>query len=269
MLDGGDKKMEKILVIAIILLMIPIAFAECVEPFDGMIINEDTELCGKTYDITNGITIGKDDVMLNCKTSILRGNGEGIGIIIEGRKNVEIRECTIINQDIGIFLQDSHNNLIIDNGILKNRIGVRLLNSYENNIIKNNDKSFVRAVSSVNSKFNVYNYDNKNIERDFCQENSCNDDERLSPCVDDDAYCSDLCDKNNDNDCKKSEPAKVEKKEPPAKTPEKTKEEPKEPVKEETKVKPPRYWMYALFYFLTFLIIEFVAYVKRYDREGG
>lgn len=252
------------------LLMVPFAAAECVEPYDGMVITEDTDFCGKTYDVPNGITIGADDILLNCKTSILRGDGTGIGILLESRKGVEIRECTVITHDIGIFMKDSIGNTVVDNGILKNRIGVRLLNSYENLIGDNNDKSFVKAVSSVNSKFNVYDYGNKNIDDDFCDYNTCNLDEEVKPCVDDDFYCSDKCTANTDNDCRASI---VEKKtEPPAEEKQEPAPAPKEKIQlpeSKAPVKPPRYWLYPLFYLLTFLIIEFVAYVKRFDREGG
>ena len=273
MLDGGETQMEKIFVktifaILLSVALLPFAYADCVEPYDGMIITEDVEFCGKTYDIPNGIKIEADNILVNCKTSILRGNGEGIGITLEGRSGVEIRECTVITHDIGIFLQDSIGNLIDDNGILKNRIGVRLLNSYENVIKRNNDKSFVRAVSSVNSKFNVYDYGNKNIDQDFCEDNICNEDIEISPCVDDDFYCSAKCDSSNDNDCKEAAKPKAT-----------TQQETVEEIKVEEKkvitqprsepLKPTRYWLYPLFYIITFFIIEFVAYVKRYDREGG
>jgi len=263
--------MEKKIIIAIIFLMIPVAFADCIDPYDGMEISEDTEFCGGTYDLRNGIKITADDVLLNCKTSILRGDTTGTGIILQGVNGVEIRECTVITHDIGILIEDSKGNLIIDNGILKNRIGVRLLDSYENTITDNNDKSFIKAVSSVNSKFNVYDYGNINIDKEFCEDNYCNDAEKTSVCVDDDFYCSDKCDHTNDNDCKAPVVETPKEKEPSILDeiediePEPVKAIPPSPAP----VKPPRYWIYPLAYLIMFLMIEFTAYVKRYDREGG
>src|SRR5574341_859731 len=164
-------------VILMFLLVLPMAAAECIEPTDGMTIRENILFCSSTYDIPNGITIGANDVVLDCGTAVLRGVvGESeIGIKAENVDHITIKNCNIVTFTQGIYLKNVTNSLIEENAILKNRIGIRMLDSYENIIRENSDKSFQFAVSSINSKFNVVMLGNKEIERTFCEVNACNE----------------------------------------------------------------------------------------------
>lgn len=190
-------------VILIVLLLIPIAAAECTEPTDGMTITQSATLCGKTYDIPNGIRIAASDVVFDCAGSVLRGiTGQSeIGVRVENANNVTIRNCNIVTFTQGLYLKNVTNSLIEKNGFLKNSIGVRLLDSYENIIRDNNDKSFQFAVSAISSKFNVVILGNKNVERAFCEVNACNEEREMNVCEAGDFYCSKKCTDQTDADC--------------------------------------------------------------------
>jgi parallel beta-helix repeat protein len=198
-------------VLLIVLLLIPIVTAECTEPTDGMTVTQNTTLCGKTYDIPNGIKIAANDLVFDCSGSILRGiSGQSeIGVRVENSNNVTIRNCNIVTFTQGLYLKNTTNSLIENNGILKNDIGVRLLDSYENVIRDNNDKSFKFAVSAISSKFNVVMLGNKNVERAFCEVNSCNEEREMNVCESGDFYCSKKCTAQTDSDCLTSQPAPI------------------------------------------------------------
>ncbi len=198
-------------VILVLLLLLPIAAAECVEPTDGMTIKENILFCSSTYDVPNGITVGANDVTLDCGTAVLRGVvGESeIGIKAENVDHITIKNCNILTFTQGIYLKNVTNSLIENNAILKNRIGIRMLDSYENTIRDNNDKSFQFAVSAINSKYNVVIIGNKEIERAFCEVNACNEFRDMNPCEAGDSYCSGKCSPQTDADCAKPTPAPV------------------------------------------------------------
>lgn len=198
-------------VIFVLLLLLPIAAAECIEPTDGMTITQDTLLCSDTYDMPSGITIAANGVALDCGTGVLRGVvGESeIGIRAEGVDGITIKNCNILTFTQGIYLKNVTNAVIENNAILKNRIGIRMLDSYENNIRNNNDKSFQFAVSAINSKYNVVMLGNKEIERAFCEVNACNEFRDMNPCEAGDFYCSKKCTPQTDADCAKPIPVPV------------------------------------------------------------
>ncbi len=198
-------------VILLFLLLIPIAAAECAEPTDGMTITQSMTLCGKTYDIPNGIKIASSDVVFDCAGSILRGvTGQSeIGVRVENADNVTLRNCNIVTFTQGLYLKNVTNSLIEENGFLKNNIGLRLLDSYENIIRDNNDKSFQFAVSAISSKFNVVMLGNKNVERTFCEVNACNEVREMNVCEAGDFYCSKKCTAQTDADCATNQPKPI------------------------------------------------------------
>lgn len=198
-------------VILLFLLLIPIAAAECVEPTDGMTITQSMTLCGKTYDIPNGIKIAASNVVFDCASSILRGiaGQSEIGVRVENADNVTIKNCNIVTFTQGVYLKNVTNSLIEENGFLKNNIGLRLLDSYENIIRDNNDKSFQFAVSAISSKFNVVMLGNKNVERSFCEVNACNEEREMNVCETGDFYCSKKCTAQTDADCATDQPKPV------------------------------------------------------------
>jgi len=189
--------------IVIALLLSGLAAAECVELIDGTTITQNTLLCGDTYDVPSGIRINSSNLVLDCGTGVLRGTqgASEIGIKVENADNITIRNCNILTFDQGLFLINVTNSLIETNGFLKNRIGVRMLDSYENTIRDNNDKSFQLAVSAITSKYNIVMLGNKNVERAFCEVNSCNEVREMNVCEAGDFYCSRKCTPATDADC--------------------------------------------------------------------
>ncbi|RJQ21464.1 hypothetical protein C4580_02205 [Candidatus Woesearchaeota archaeon] len=184
-----------------ILLSIP-ALA-CEDLIDGSVITSSVQLCSDTYDVLSGVTVTGENIVFDCGTAVLRGVlGESeIGVRVENARNVTVRKCNIVTFNQGLYLKNVTHSLIRDNALLKNRIGIRLLDSFENILEKNADKSHQFAVSAINSKFNVVMLDNKNIERGFCEENSCNKFADINPCESGDFYCSPRCSAQNDADC--------------------------------------------------------------------
>ena len=187
----------------IIFIILANSVLACIEPLDEMVFSNDTLLCGSTYDIPGAITITGNNLVFDCKTSILRGisGRSSIGVRIENADNITLRNCNIVTFDQGIYLKNVTNSLIEESAFLKNRIGIRMLESYENIIKDNNDRSNQLAVSAISSKFNVVLLGNKNIERVFCDVNACNTFKDMNTCENDDFYCSKKCSAENDNDC--------------------------------------------------------------------
>jgi hypothetical protein len=139
-------------------------------------------------------------------------------------------------------------------------------------IEKHNDKSNLKPVSAINSKFNTILLGNKNIEREFCKENACNTHRDMNPCVDNDFYCSVRCTEETDSDCRKREQITAQTTAPIEEEP--TTEEiieettGEENLTEEIKETNSRkYLIFVLFYFIGLLIFQFVRYVKKFDTE--
>ena len=75
------KKLKSVILFASILIILSSLSIEirgqgngnCTIPTDGMNITENTTFCAGTYNLTNGIEIRTDNVVLNCDGSILKG----------------------------------------------------------------------------------------------------------------------------------------------------------------------------------------------------
>jgi hypothetical protein len=147
-----------------------------------------------------------------------------------------------------------------------------LYNSYENLIEKHNDKSNIKPVSAINSKFNTVLLGNKNIEREFCKENACNTHRDMNPCVDNDFYCSTRCTEETDSDCKKKSQITAQTTAPIEEEPkeeeiiEKTNKTTEE-ITETKQKNPKKYLIFILFYFIGLLIFQFIRYVRKFDIE--
>lgn len=197
--------------LVLLVLLSQFAFAQCVEPIDGSVIKESVVFCVDTYDISNGIAIGADNVEIDCATSVLRGilGQSDIGIRVENVKNFTLRNCNVMTFNQGLYLKNVTYSLIEKNAFLKNRVGIRLLESYENVIQENSDKSYTVPVSAISSKFNVVMLGNRDIERSFCEVNACNEYRDMNVCVSNDFYCSERCNAENDDDCAGEKPSSV------------------------------------------------------------
>ncbi len=282
--------MKAIIFVIITLLLSGIASAaQCTDPTDGMTITQDTSFCSRTYDLPSGIYIGADNIELDCEGAILRGNMRGeTGININGRKNVSIRECNILTYKIGIYMKNTTKSTITKTSLLKNKMGMRLLDSYENNVTDVNDKSTDTPVSVVNSKFNIFLIENKNINGGFCSSNMCNKLINMSFCHDNDFYCSESCNSDNDKDCKGIRDPPVQQPEPAAEPMAQEQAKIPEPVQEEVPSVPADVnetptalavheitsgdgqvnvgliILYIIAYIIAFFVLQFYTFAKKY-----
>ncbi|MEM4247377.1 MAG: NosD domain-containing protein [Candidatus Woesearchaeota archaeon] len=219
--------MKKITHLLVLIAFLPCVFSTCEDAFDLMQITKDTILCNKAYDVPSGITIKTDNITLDCNGAIIRGTAlqDGQGITVDHANGVTVKNCNILNYDVGIYVKEGNRNTIKNNALLKNRIGVRMYQAFENRFENNADKSILKPVSSLASKFNTFWITNKELDRDFCKENICNGAGIMNPCENEDFYCSPSCSYQNDNDC--PAPTEQSKEEPEQETP--APAEPKKP----------------------------------------
>jgi len=263
--------MKPIIYTIIAIILIQTAFAECTELAGTGIIDKDTKLCSDTYHAAQGITIAKDNIILDCGTAVIRGNyQQGTGITIANRQNITITKCNILTYNVGVFITNSSNVHLYDNALLKNDVGVRMYNAYENRIEKHNDKSLIKPISALTSKYNTVLLGNKRIDREFCEVNACNTEKDMNPCEDNDFYCSPKCTPETDNDCKEkntekekitpkiTEEIKENKTEQPQNKTQQEKQEPEKKI---------NFALYIAFYVIGFIIFQFIRYVKEFDKE--
>ena len=207
--------MRLLIFLAMAILLSGFAAAECTVPTEGMTITQNTVLCSKIFDLPGGIMIGADNIELDCDGGMLRGDMLGeTGIIVDGRNHVAIKDCFITTYKIGVYIKNSTHVTMTKTSLLKNRMGIRLYSSYENNMTGIADQSTETPLSVINSKFNIFLFDNKNIDESFCNKNICNKLINMSPCEDKDFYCSEKCTSANDSDCKGAQPEIKEEKQP-------------------------------------------------------
>ncbi|MBW2968636.1 hypothetical protein KY304_01310 [Candidatus Woesearchaeota archaeon] len=256
------------------ILLIANVIAECQDLPGTGIIDKSIKLCSDTYDAPEGIKITADNIIIDCGTAIIRGNYlEKTGITIDNRKNVTLTRCNIMTFNVGVFISNSTNIHLKENAVLKNDVGVRLYNSYENLIEKHNDKSNLKPISALNSKFNIVMLGNKNIDKAFCKTNACNTFKDMNPCEDNDFYCSDKCSPETDNDCKKKEKITTNVMKEIEETNEKETEEnnSKESFLEEKQSEPKKlkksYIIFPIFYLIGLIMFQFIRYVKEFDKE--
>lgn len=271
--------MKQIIWLAIGIMLIDMALgADCVELPQTGIITESTKLCSDTYDAPDGIRIESDNIMLDCGTAVIRGNYlKGTGITIANRRNITITRCNAATFNVGVYIANSSQVHLYDNALLKNDIGVRMYNAYENLIEKHNDKSNLKPVSALVSKYNTIMLGNKNIDKDFCEVNACNTNKDMNPCENNDFYCSLRCTPETDSDCKKKTEITQTKEENaqagavpaeiPATADTNKSTELNETALQEEREKQTKYLMYPIFYLIGLLVFQFIKYVKEFDKE--
>lgn len=90
----------------------------CETPLDGMVITQDMKFCPGIYVLPNGISVGVDDVELDCNGAELRGLepdsyiNQITGITMLGINGSTIKNCKITFFANPITLDDSHHNTI-------------------------------------------------------------------------------------------------------------------------------------------------------------
>ena len=163
-----------IIVLLAAAVMVPHACGECVNVNCSKHLLKDTTLCKGEYKIEYDrefalVTIGADNITLDCSGSTLIGGGQVYGIYNNDYDNVTIKNCIVKNYSIGIYLEsNSSNNKIINNTVYSNsHAGISLESSPSNyirdNLIYNNSFFGLILVRSDNNtiQFNeVYNHTN-------------------------------------------------------------------------------------------------------------
>jgi len=161
-----------VLIFGILIILSSFVSAECVIPYDGMIIVQNTTLCTGTYTLPTGMSFGANNVLLNCNDSILQGDfppfstmptKNGIGndqlsdlYILTGKMDISsqgssvggiflsnISGATILNCNLkyysrAIYLDQSKNNTLASNNFSGNTASIYLRNLSDNNKILQN-----------------------------------------------------------------------------------------------------------------------------------
>jgi parallel beta-helix repeat protein len=169
--------MKKILLLLTTLIIISsFVSAECVIPYDGMIITEDTIFCSGEYELPNGISIGADNIVLDCNGAILNGIWPNRGVQLFQNNNVIIKNCNIQNYRVAISLHSSKNNTLIQNKVFNNKCsgivfgGASSYNIISNNEISSNSRWCWGDVAGI--RFTFYSshniISNNNISNNWC-----------------------------------------------------------------------------------------------------
>ena len=141
--------MRKLLVIAALgllvgLLMVEGNQAQAGHVNCGDILTVDTTLDGPLIGSPcpgTGLTIGADNITLDCKFNGIIGTGTDFGIHLDGRTGVTVENCRVKNFNINIFLVNSSGNTLIRNFVKNNTSfgngGILLSSSDFNGLVKN------------------------------------------------------------------------------------------------------------------------------------
>jgi parallel beta-helix repeat protein len=160
--------MTKEILLLMLFLALPLAYAQCIEPSDGMVINENTVFCEGKYSLMKGLSIGSSGIKLDCNSAeITCLNSIEIGINVVEENNVIIKNCRILNCQNGINLIRSHNNAIVSNTLLENNIGIALQSSNDNKVVWNvliNNTDSMYSINSVVDKEEILSNNEYDIE---------------------------------------------------------------------------------------------------------
>lgn len=88
---------------------------DCTVPTDEMVITSDTKFCKGTYYLYSGISIGANNITLNCDDSVLIGNDANSAIIASNKTGVIVKNCNVLNYDNGIDLSQVKYSIIENN----------------------------------------------------------------------------------------------------------------------------------------------------------
>ena len=86
------------------------------------VAGHDYELTGNLTCSGAGLTIGADDITLDCRGKSLTGDGTGLGIFLDGVSGVTVRNCHVKDFAAGIVLNGSSGNLLVKNKATGNTI---------------------------------------------------------------------------------------------------------------------------------------------------
>ncbi|GAG40096.1 unnamed protein product, partial [marine sediment metagenome] len=154
--DFGDRNIE------LLTFYVNSVEENCTIPTDDMIITQNTTFCPGTYNLHYAITIGADDVILDCNGALIKGaflNGYGDEFTIKAyhRNNIKIKNCSISNTERGITFFNTSFSTISNNKIEKNNQGSIKIHYGNNNFIVDNfvNNPTSHAIETVHSHYNI------------------------------------------------------------------------------------------------------------------
>jgi parallel beta-helix repeat protein len=163
------------------LFLASVAIADCIIPYDGLVLNESATLCQGTYDFSNVtyrggpsggvITINASNVVLDCNGSTLIGRYDYVTMIIvqtmdaEKKENITIENCNIDNSSVSMYVRDYNSgwatcpttfclkkfegtfrNIVIRNNNISNGLDGITVGDTDNARIENNNfRNFTQA----------------------------------------------------------------------------------------------------------------------------
>jgi len=147
---------------ALTILSSDIPFCFC----DDTITSDTTLTQNYTCSSGGGITIGADNITLDCDGYSLTGSGSNNGISVNSYSNVTIKNCSLTNFYVGTYFIYSSNNILTNNIATSSYIGFFFDSGAYNNIISN---------TANNNQYGIYlnpSADNNNITNNTLTNNS-------------------------------------------------------------------------------------------------
>lgn len=166
--------------VLVLLLLIPSLFAsdrKCTREIDPPRVGQSMILCADNYyphNYPQGLNITKDNIVFDCRTSVLHGQFKNAGIVVIDRKNVTIKNCQIANYGIGMLIKKSSQIKVINANFIRNQIGLKISDSSAVVIENSFDISTQKPLQVINSTGNAFHYLNKRMAGDYCRQNQCN-----------------------------------------------------------------------------------------------
>lgn len=164
--------MQKRGVLILLLLLLPIALADCHEPTNLERINSSVTLCNDVFYLNNGINLEGNNVTLDCAGAIIQGKYKGAGITIEG-KDITVKNCRILNYDTAFLATNSSRVFLLDNHLIRNYHSTSFIHVTDS-AIHNYDISLKVPIYIKDTTSTILSSLNRFFEQDFCSNNYCN-----------------------------------------------------------------------------------------------
>lgn len=171
--------MKEVTVLLFLILLATAVSAQCEKAANGMAIDKTLKLCSENYVFEKGIKIVVDNIIVDCSGAVIQGTvkkGEfsSAGILIDGRINVTVLGCHLVNWEKGIEIKNSESIVIKKTHLIRNTIGIWLQNTKNSIIDESSDISISRPVRVINSTNNWLRFENKKLDGEECLTNVCN-----------------------------------------------------------------------------------------------
>ena len=140
---------------------------------------ETCELGSDLYDTS--ILLGSDNITLDGNGHTLFGNNAGIGVLLDGRSGVTIKDLAVHHFQVGIRLASSSGNFLNGNDVTNNLDAIELEYSDSNSVTGNNasstaDSGITLLHSNGNDlRGNTASFNDFGIRLDFSDDNTIRD----------------------------------------------------------------------------------------------